>query len=57
MKPNTNHRWHGEWLYHQNGNTESNSVKLTRNEVIFPDSMPWDKRIVRIVNNQIGWDE
>jgi len=32
-------------------------VILEHNEVIFPDSMPWDQRIVRIVCNQIVRDE
>lgn len=57
IKPETNHIWNGEWLYSHNGDIGPNSVKLTRNEVIFPESMPWDQRIVRIVNNQIVRDE
>lgn len=56
-KPTTQHQWDGEWLYYQNGDGGSDSKKLTRNEVVFPSSWPWDQRIVRIVGNQIVRDE
>jgi hypothetical protein len=58
VKPSTKHSWPGEWLMlSEAGSSTGEARQLTRNEVIFPDSMPWDQRIVRIVNNQIVRDE
>ena len=42
------------WIEHPRGSKHN---PLSDNEVIFPDSMPWDQRIVRIVCNQIVRDE
>lgn len=45
-----------QWI-HLPQNKLSNCHRLTRNEVTFPSSWPWDQRIVRIVGNQIVRDE
>lgn len=59
VKPSTKHSWLGEWLMVGEAGSSTgeakklNSSSLMGNQVIFPYSMPWDQRIVRIVNNQI----
>jgi len=56
FKPSTKHSWPGEWLM-VGAKDATDAKRLTDNEVIFPSSMPWDQRIVRIVGNKIVRDE